>query len=120
MSMVILPRSTDPDGKAQAQAKLSACIADPFAAVMIVSGEGPEIDAVIEVGSARASIAVLRRTVVWVRDVKVLDAKQKTAYAPAGIAAAFIGLNDQVVETLPAAKGAQKFWVEKAFTKAGG
>lgn len=120
MSVVLLPRSSDPDGKAQAQLKLAACIDDPFAAVMVVSGEGAAIDKVIEVGSARAALDPLRRTVVWVRDPKVLDAKQKAAFAPAGVAAAFVGLDDKVKATLSAAKAAQKFWVEEAFTKAGG
>ena len=120
MTLVILPRSTQPDGKALAQAKLEMCIADAYAAVMIVNGEGPAIDTVIEVGCARASLDPLRRTVVWVRDVKVLTAKQKADFAGAGVAAAFIGLKDKVVDSLTAAKGAQKYWVEKAFTKAGG
>jgi hypothetical protein len=120
MSVVILQRSTDPNGTAEARAKLQACIDDPFATVMVVNGEGPEIDTVIEVGSARASLDPLRRTVVWARDVDVLTAAQRADLAPGATVAAFIGLNDKVAVRLTQAKAQQKFWVEKAFTDAGG
>ncbi|HTF89489.1 MAG TPA: hypothetical protein VK843_13840 [Planctomycetota bacterium] len=120
MSVVLLPRAGDPDGIALAQAKLSACIEDPFSAVMIVSGESPDIDSVIEVGSARASLDPLRRTVVWVRDLDVLTAEQKADYAADGTVAAFVALNDKVAVRLKLVKAREKFWVEKAFTDAGG
>jgi hypothetical protein len=120
VSVVLLPRASDPDGTALARAKLAECIGDKYAAVMIVNGEGPAIDAVVEMGSARAVLDPMRRTVVWLRDKSVLTKEQRDEYAPAGSAAVFIGLQDSVVETLSPAKGAQKYWVEKAFSKAGG
>ncbi|MEO6709521.1 MAG: hypothetical protein ABI054_03235, partial [Planctomycetota bacterium] len=99
---------------------LEACIDDPFSAVMIVSGEGPDIDTVIEVGSARASLDPLRRTVVWVRDLGVLTAEQQADYAADGTVAAFVALDDRVAVRLRLIRAREKFWVEKAFTDAGG
>ena len=120
MAIVVLPKASDPNGKTDAQARLQAEIDDPFSAVMIILGEGPSINRVVEVGTARASITPLRRRVVWVPDPGVLTDDQTRAYSPNGEVAAFIGLDNKVSSRLAIAKAQIPIFVEQGFTKAGG
>ena len=120
MAIVVLPKSTDPNGTADAQARLQAEIDDPFHAVMIIQGEGPDINRVVEVGTARASIAPLRRRVVWAPDPDVLTDEQKEDYSPNGQVAAFIGLDNKVKQRLKLAQAQITAFVDQAFTMAGG
>lgn len=120
MPVIILPRSTDQNGAAVAQTRLQSEIDDPYSAVMIVLGEGPEINRVVEVGVARASISALRRRIVWAQDVAVLTSEQREDYSPEGEVAAFIGLDNRVKKRLKIGKAQVPFYVEEAFTASGG
>ena len=120
MALTILPRKSDPNGTAEAQAKLKAEIENPFSAVMIVLGEGLPINKVVEVGTARASLAPLRRSLVWAPDTAVLTPKQLKNYSPKGEVSAFVGLDNEVSTRLKLAQSQIPFFVEEAFTNAGG
>ena len=120
MPVTILPKSSDPDGTAEAQAKLKAEIDDPYSAVMIVLGEGVEINRVVEVGVARASLAPIRRRVVWAPDPAVLTDEQTDEYSPTGEVAAFVGLDNKTKTKLKLGKAQVSLYVEQAFTTAGG
>ena len=120
MPIVILPRSTDPNGTADAQARLQLAIDGPFSAVMVVLGEGADIDRVVETGTTRADLDPSRRHLVWAPDPKVLTAEQIKNYSPDGEVAAFIGLDQEVKAALKLAQAQIGFYVEQAFTTAGG
>ena len=122
MAIVILPTSSDSNGAADAQTRLQIEIDDPFTAVMIVQGMGPEVNRVIEVGSARASIpqVILRRRVIWIPDPAVLTSQQRRHFFAKGAAAAFIDLKNKVSSRLTLSKAQIAFYVEQAFTDAGG
>lgn len=120
MAIIVLPKTTDPNGTADAQSRLKAEIDDPFSVVMIILGDGPSINRVVEVGTARASISPLRRRVVWVPDTGVLTQQQMQDYSPNGEVAVFIGLDNKVNSRLPLAQAQIAIFVEQGFTNAGG
>jgi hypothetical protein len=120
MAIVVLPKTSDPNGTTDAQSRLQAEIDDPFSAVMIILGEGPPINRVVEVGTARASTAPLRRRVVWVPDTGVLTKQQLKDYSPAGEVAVFIGLDNTVKSRLALVQAQIPLMVEQGFTNAGG
>lgn len=120
MPLIILPKNTGPDSSQEAQAKLKAEIEDPYSAVMIINGEGPDVSKAIEMCTARAALNPLRRRVIWVPDITVLTDEQRQEYAPSGIAGVVIGLDDKVAATLTAEKAKVRIYIEEAFTKGGG
>lgn len=120
MPVTILPKSSDPNGITEAQARLKTEIDDPYAAVMVILGDGSDINRVVEVGVARASLSPLRRKVVWAPDVAVLTKEQMDDYSPNDEVAAFIGLDNKVKTRLKLGKAQVPFYVEQAFTTAGG
>lgn len=118
MSLIILPRNTGTDACIQAQNKLKAAIDDPLTVVMIVYGEGPEIEEALGICVARASVKSMIRQVVWVPDPTVLSAEQKAEYFESNKVAVAVGLNDKAAASLSKAKAAAKIYVEQAFLKA--
>lgn len=120
MPLIILPLASDPDGTASAQAKLKAEIDDPFASILLVQGTGSEINRVVEVATARASLSPLRRHIVWAPDLNVFTDEQRDDFFPDKTVAAAIGLDNKVKVRLNLAKAQIPFFIEQAYTKAGG
>ena len=118
MSLIILPRDTGAEARAEAQSKLQAAIDDPLTVVMIVYGESPEIDEALQICVARASVKSMIRRVVWVPDPAVLSAEQKSKYTEANKVAVAVGLSDKAVASLTKAKASTKIFVEEAFLTA--
>ena len=118
MSLIILPRDTGDDSRIEAQNKLNAAIDDPLTVVLIVYGEGPEIEEALEVCVARASIKDMIRRVVWVPDPEVLSADQKARYFQQNKVAVAVGLNDKAVGSLTKTQARGRLFVERAFVKA--
>jgi hypothetical protein len=119
MPLIILPLASELDGTASAQAKLKAEIDDPFAAILVVFGIGPEINRVVEVATARASLSPLRRHIVWAPDTNVLTDAQREDLFPDKTVVAVIGLDNKVKVRLNLAKAQVPFFIEQAYTKAG-
>ena len=119
MSLTILPRSGDPGGAAAAQHQLQTIINDVLNVVMVVYGEGPEIERALEVvvGRAAADPTNVRR-VVWCPDPGVLSKDQKRDYLRAKKVAVSIGLEDKVADSLNADEAQSGFSVERAFLRA--
>lgn len=120
MSLIVIPKvpAGDTAGKEAAQTKFQAAIDDLATVVMIVYGEGHDIDEVLEVVSARADLRPLIRKVLWVKDHKVLSASQKSKFFVTSKAAVAIGLSDTKGDTLTKSEAKRRRKVERAFTKA--
>ena len=118
MAITILPRAGDEGGKAVAQAQLQTVIDDVLNVVMIVYGEGTDIERVIEVAVGRATAKPQIRRVVWCPDEKVLSAKQKTDYFLENKVAVAVGLADKVAKALDIDEAQSGMSVEIAFLKA--
>lgn len=114
MAITILPRSTDPDGET-APVQLQTIIDDPLTVVMVVYGEGNDIDRVIEVVVGRATAKPEIRRVVWCRDVAVLSTDQKKNYFRKDKVAVCIGLSNKVDSALDIDEAQVALMVEEAF-----
>lgn len=119
MSLSILPRAGDPGGAPAAQQQLQTIINDVLNVVMIVYGEGPDIERVLEVvvGRAAADPANVRRA-VWCPDPAVLSKEQKKGYFRANKVAVSVGLEDKVADALSLDEAQSGFSVERAFLRA--
>ena len=120
MALIILPRNTGDDARAEAERKFKAAIEDPLTVLIVVYGEGPDVDKILEVCTARALVKAIIRRVVWVPDPDVLSKELKAKYWKKSWAAASIGLNDEVAEDLTTAKAKERIYVEQAFLHAEG
>lgn len=118
MLLTILPKSTDDGGAAAAQVKLQTLIDDVETVVMIVYGEGAEINRVIEIAVGRADVGPYIRRVVWCPDVTVLSAEQKSSYYSKNAAAVTVGLADKLAAALNLIRAQMPLQIELAFTKA--
>jgi len=118
MAIMILPRTTDPGGNSTAQAQLQTVVDDVLTVVMIVYGEGTDIERAIEVIVGRATAKPQIRRVVWCPDPTVLSTKQKTSYFRDNKVAVSIGLADQIATELDLVEAQSGLSVERAFVKA--
>ncbi len=120
MSLIVLPRNTGPEAVAEAEHKFKAAIEDPLTVLMVVYGEGPDVEKTLEVCTARALVKAIIRRVVWVPDPGVLSKELKAKYWRKTWAAISIGLDDEVAEDLTMAKAKVRIYVEQAFLHAEG
>ena len=120
MPQIILPRSGDPGGAAEAQIRLQSAIDAEFTVLMIIYGEGPDIERVIEVCDGRALAKPAIRRVVWCPDPTVLSADQKKNYFRKDKVAVSVGLSNILAEALPLEKAKARIFVEGAFLEAEG
>jgi hypothetical protein len=118
MAITILPRTTDPGGTSAAQAQLQTVIDDVLNVVMIVYGEGTDIERAIEVVVGRATAKPQLRRVVWCPDPTVLSTKQKANYFRDDKAAVSIGLADKIAKDLDLLEAQSGLSVERAFLEA--
>lgn len=118
MSLLIC-RKNPGETDLQVQTRLQTIIDDPFIAVLIVYGEGPDIDQAIQVCVARAALRIDLRRVVWVPDPDILSAEQKKQYFRKNKAAVMIGLDDKIAAQLTPDEASVILLVDSAFTDAG-
>jgi hypothetical protein len=118
MAITILPRANDPGGSTAAQAQLQTVLDDVLTVVMIVYGEGVDIERVIEVVVGRATAKPLIRLVVWCPDPTVLSKDQKKSYFRANKVAVAVGLADKVAAALDIDEAQSGFEVEGAYLEA--
>jgi hypothetical protein len=119
MAITILPRTGDPGGAIAAQVQLQTVIDDVGNVVMVVYGEGPDIERAIEVAVGRATIdPPQNRRVVWCPDSSVLSTRQKKDYFRANKVAVAIGLADKIAEALDIDEAQSGMSVELAFAAA--
>lgn len=118
MSLVVLPRNTDAAAVETARRRLVAAIEDPLTVVMLVYGEGPDIEKAIEICVARACVKAPVRRVVWIPDTSVLSPDLKHKYHRSGKVAVAVGLSDKVVAGLTKARAKGRNYVEEAFLEA--
>lgn len=118
MSLIVLPRNTGVSAAEGARRKLIAAIDDPLTVVMLVYGEGPDIEKAIEICVARASVKAPIRRVVWIPDASILTPELKKQYHRAGKAAVAVGLSDKVVAALTKTRAKGRIFVEEAFLQA--
>lgn len=120
MSLIVLPRNDSSETAAEACTRLLEQIRDPLTVLMLVFGDGPDVEAVLEICVARASTKGLVRRVVWIPDPEVLSPDLKRDFLRAGKVAVVVGLDDKVAETLTVARAKARFSVERAFLVAEG
>ena len=120
MAMIILPKNTDPETAAEAQHKFKAAIDDPFTVLMVVYGDSPGTDRILEVCCARASVKAHIRRVVWIPDPTVLSNEQKRKYWKKTYAAVAVGLDDKVASKLTKVEAKGRLYVAEAFASAEG
>lgn len=120
MTLIVLPRNTDASAADDARRKLLGAIEDPITVVMLVYGEGPEIERAIEICVARASVKGAIRRVVWIPDPSVLDDDLKRRYFRSGKVAVAVGLDDKVAAGLTKIQAGGRIFVEDAFLAAEG
>ena len=113
MAITILPRAGDPGGVLTAQVQLQTIIDDVLSVVMVVYGEGPDIEQVKDVVENRA---IDNRLAVWCPDPTVLSAKQKRNYFRKNKVAVAIG--GKIAEALDIDEAQSDMSVELAFAKA--
>lgn len=118
MVLTILPKSTDDGGAAAAQVKLQTLIDDVETVVMVVYGEGAEINRVLEIAVGRADVEPYIRRVVWCPEVAVLSAEQKSSYYTKDAAAVTVGLADKLAASLNLTRAQMPLQIELAFAKA--
>ena len=118
MSLIVLPKNGDAEKAEKAQRKFEAAIDDPLTMLMVVYGENPDTDRILEVCCARASVKAAIRRVVWIPDPKVLSAKQRASYGPGTSAAASIGLENKIARRLTKSRAKVPIYVERAFLTA--
>ena len=118
MALITLPRSNDPGGATEAQVKLQAAIDDPLTVVMILYGEGPDVERALETCTGRALAMPAIRRVVWCPDPGVLSPQQKKSFFRANKAAVSIGLADSIAESLSLDDAQVRIDVEGAFLAA--
>jgi hypothetical protein len=118
MAITILPRTGDPGGAPVAQVQLQTIIDDVLSVVMVVYGEGTDIERVIEVVVGRATAKPQIRRVVWCPDPTVLTAAQKKNYFRHNKVAVSVGLADKVADALDIDEAQSGMTVELAFAKA--
>lgn len=118
MALTILPRSGDPGGAAAARVQLQTIINDVLNVVMIVYGEGPDIERVLEVVVGRAAAKPQLRSAVWCPDPDVLSEEQRKSYTRKNKVAVSIGLEDKVADALDLDEAQSGFSVERAYLRA--
>jgi hypothetical protein len=118
MAITILPRADDPGGAPAAQVQLQTIIDDVLTVVMVVYGEGADIERVIEVVVGRATAKPQIRRVVWCPDPTVLSVQQKKNYFRTNKVVVSIGLADKIAEALDGDEAQSGLCVEKAFASA--
>lgn len=118
MAITILPRAGDPGGASAAQVQLQTLIDDVLNVVMVVYGEGTDIDRVIEVVVGRATAKPQIRRVVWCPDPTVLSAQQKKNYFRVNKVAVAVGLADRIAQALDIDEAQSGMSVELAFAEA--
>jgi uncharacterized protein YeaC (DUF1315 family) len=114
VSIITLPKNTGPDSCQDAQQKFDEALGDSFAAVMIIMGEGPDIDEIITICTQAADVKPSTRKVVWVPDLTVLTQEQKEKCIQSVVV---IGLDKNVAATLTKDQAKLDIYVEEAFTK---
>lgn len=119
MPLLILPRHTDANGTPTAQAELQAEIDDPQTVVVIIYGEGPDVDRALEVAVGRAAADDLGlRRVVYCPDDSVLSDQQRSDYFVTDKVLVAIGLADKIADSLTASRAGVAAYVERAFARA--
>ena len=118
MAITILPRAGDPGGAAAAQTQLQTVLDDVLTVVMVVYGEGTDIERAIEVVVGRATAKPLIRRVVWCPDPAVLSTDQKKSYFRNGKVAVSVGLGDKIADALDIDEAQSGMTVELAFARA--
>ncbi len=118
MAITILPRAGDPGGASAAQVQLQTVIDDVLNVVMVVYGEGLDVERVIEVAVGRAAAKPQLRRVIWCPDPGVLSAKQRKSYFRNNKVAVAIGLADKIAEALDIDEAQSGMSVELAFAEA--
>ena len=118
MAITILPRAGDTGGATAAQVQLQTLIDDVLNVVIIVYGEGEDIERVIEVVVGRATAKAQIRRVVWCPDAGVLTSQQKKDYFRANKVAISVGLADKIADALDIDEAQSGMLVELAFAKA--
>jgi hypothetical protein len=118
MALTILPRTTDPGGAPTAQAQLQTIIDDPLTVVVIVYGEGVDVERAIEIAVGRATAKPEVRRVVWCPDPSVLSADQAKRYSKKNAVIVAIGLENKIADSLDADDSQSIALVEKAFLNA--
>ncbi len=93
-------------------------IDDVLNVVMIVYGEGTDIERVIEVVVGRATAKPQIRRVVWCPDPRVLSVEQRKNYFRKDKVATAIGLADKIAEALDIDEAQSGMSVELAFLAA--
>jgi len=120
MALIILPRNTGRADVTEARRKFKAAIEDPLTVLVVVYGEGPGTDRILEVCCARALVKPVIRRVVWIPDPTVLTDKLRTKYWRQTCAAVSIGLDDQIAKELTPEEATIRLYVEQAFLHAEG
>lgn len=118
MERIDLPRNTGPDAVAEAERMFIAAIEDPLSVLMVVYGEEPATQRILEVCSDAVSVKPDIRQVVWVSDLNVLTDDLKTKYWRPTCAAVSIGLDDNIARELTLAQAKVDIYVEQAFLHA--
>lgn len=121
MAFTILPRADDSGGAAAAQAQLQTIIDDVRTVVMIVYGEGTDIERVIEVAVGRATIPTIPpdlRRVVWCPDPGALSAEQKKRYFRKNKVAVAVGIDNKIADALDIDEAQSGLSMELAFQRA--
>ena len=116
---LIICRRNDGETAEQVQTKLQTVIDDAFTVVMIVYGEGPEVDTAIQVCVGRAALKCEIRRVAWVPDPGVLSQAQKKDYYRKSKTAVLIGLDDTIAKQLNLDEASVIAYVEDAFAAGG-
>ena len=118
MALIILPRSGNPGGATEAQIKLQAAIDDPLTVIMIVYGEGPEVEHALQTCAGRALAKPAIRRVVWCPDPEVLSVQQKKNVWQSGMGVVSVGLADKLADALTIKRAGVRLFVENAFITA--
>lgn len=114
MSLIVIPEK----GGQDAQLKFQTHIDDPNTVVLIVYGKGAEIDRVLEVALASASVNPAMRRVLWVPDRNALSESQQRAFCRRNAVVVSVGFDDKIAESLSLTKARHRLYVDSAFEAA--
>ena len=118
MALITLSRKDDPQASAFAQGQLQAIIDQVSNVVMVIYGDDPETNGIVDMAVGLATSKPQLRFVVWCPNPKVLSDDQKQKYFRKGKVAVSIGLQDKVAKALNSDDAQDGFEVELAFLAA--
>ncbi len=118
MLLIILPKNTGTEAVEEAQQKLDAEINNPLTVLMLIYGEGAEIDRAIQICTEAASVKPNIRKVISIPDHTVLTIEQKRRFMHPIKPVVSVGLNNEIAIALEVFESQEDVYVEEAFNSA--